>query len=138
MNRFFQESFNPSVLREDAGHLKSAFAACGRDLMRTLSLELDQELWATTLRLEMAGRKLTEEAALKAAADINGMGEGLSLAIRRDKDWSPPELEETELQIQGDWLSFWPTFKNPKHFFEGSGSSKLREAAEPKVKEAVA
>ncbi|MGE7824401.1 dynamin family protein [Paenibacillus sp. NPDC093718] len=138
MNRFFQESFNPSVLREDAGHLKSAFAACGRDLMRTMSMELDQELWATTLRLEMAGRKLTEDAALKAAADINGMAEGLSLAIRRDKDWSPPELEETELQIQGDWLSFWSTFKNPKHFFEGSGSSKLREAAEPKVKEAVA
>lgn len=138
MNRFFQESFNPSVLREDAGHLKSAFAACGRDLMRTMSVELDQELWATTLRLETAGRKLTEAAAFKAAADINGMAEGLSLAIRRDPDWAPPELDETELQIQGDWLTFWSTFKNPKHFFEGGGSSKLREAAEPKVKEAVA
>ncbi|MBY0163923.1 dynamin family protein, partial [Cytobacillus firmus] len=138
MNRFFQESFNPSVLREDAGQLKSAFAACGRDLMRTMSVELDQELWATTLRLETAGRKLTEAAAFKAAADINGMAEGLSLALRRDPDWAPPELEETELQIQGDWISFWSTFKNPKHFFEGGGSSKLREAAEPKVKEAVA
>lgn len=138
MTRFFQEAFNPSVLREDAGHLKSAFTACGRDLMRTLSLELDQELWATTLRLETAGRQLTENAALKAAAEINGMTEGLSLALRKDKEWAPPELEETELQLEGDWLSFWSTFKNPKHFFEGSGSSKLREAAEPKVKEAVA
>lgn len=138
LNRFFQESFNPSVLREDAGHLKAAFAACGRDLMRTLSIELDQELWATTLRLEQAGRTLTEGAAAKAAADMNGMAEGLSLGIRRESDWEAPALGETELQIQGDWLSYWSLFKNPKHFFEGSGSSKLREAAEPKVKEAIA
>lgn len=138
MNRFFQESFNPSVLREDAGHLKAAFAACGRDLMRTLSIELDQELWATTLRLEQAGRTLTEGAAAKAAADMNGMAEGLSLGIRRESDWEAPALGETELQIQGDWLSYWSLFKNPKHFFEGSGSSKLREAAEPKIKEAIA
>ena len=45
--------------------------------------------------------QINRRRALKAAADINDMAEGLSLAIRRDKDWSPPELEETELQIQG-------------------------------------
>ncbi|WP_459967533.1 dynamin family protein [Paenibacillus sp. JCM 10914] len=137
MNRFFQESFNPSVLREDAGQLKKVFADCGRDLMRTLSLELDQELWATTLRLEQSGRKWTEGAATKIAAELNTLAEGLSLATRRDSDWEAPELEESDLQIQGDWLSYWSYFKNPKHFFEGTGSAKLREAAESNVKEAI-
>jgi len=138
MNRFFQESFNPSVLREDSGNMKSAFAACGQELLRTLSLELDQELWATTLRLEQAGRKLTEGAAGKAAAEIQAMEEGLALTLRREPEWPSPELAETELSIEGGWLAFWSLFKNPKHFFEGSGSAKLREAAEPKVKEAIA
>ncbi|MFC7682106.1 dynamin family protein [Paenibacillus sp. GCM10028914] len=138
MGRFFQEAFHPSVLREDAGSLKSAFAACGRDLERTLSLELDQEFWATTLRLEQKGRKLTEDAARQTADAIRSLTEGVELSIRQDAEWSTPSLEETDLSLGEDWLSYWPHFKNPKHFFEGNGSQKLREAAEPKVKESVA
>ncbi|MUG65989.1 dynamin, partial [Paenibacillus campinasensis] len=137
LGRFFQESFHPSVLREDAGQLKSAFAACGRDLMRTLSLELDQELWATTLRLEKVGRTWVEQAAHEAVSDISGWA-GCTLTLRREKDWAAPELQETELQLGEDWSTYWPYFKNPKAFFEGSGSQKLREALEPKVKEAIA
>ncbi|WP_422660875.1 dynamin family protein [Paenibacillus sp. EC2-1] len=137
MGRFFQEAFHPSVLREDAGSLKSAFAACGRDLERTLSIELDQEFWATTLRLEQKGRRLTEEAAKQTAQAVGEMTEGLEFSIRQVREWSAPSLEETELKITEDWLSYWSNFKNPKHFFEGNGSLKLRDAAEPKVKEAV-
>ncbi|SMF87138.1 Dynamin family protein [Paenibacillus uliginis N3/975] len=138
MGRFFQEAFHPSVLREDAGNLKSAFAACGRDLQRTLSVELDQEIWATTLRLEQKGRVLAEEAARHTLHDISSLTEGLELSLRQDREWATPELEETELIVEGGWLSYWSHFKNPKHFFEGHGSQKLREAAEPKVKDAAA
>ncbi|WP_170308098.1 dynamin family protein, partial [Paenibacillus dakarensis] len=138
MGRFFQEAFHPSVLREDAGSLKSAFTACGRDLERTLSIELDQEFWATTLRLEQKGRRLTEEAARQTADEAGKLTEGLELSVRQDREWATPQLEETELNITGDWLSYWSYFKNPKHFFEGNGSQRFREAAEPKVKEAIA
>lgn len=137
MGRFFQEAFHPSVLREDAGSLKSAFAACGRDLQRTLSIELDQEFWATTLRLEQKGRRLTEDAARQTAQALGDLTEGLEFSVRQDREWATPLLEETELSLTEDWLSYWSNFKNPKHFFEGAGSVKLREAAEPNVKESV-
>ncbi|WP_025696016.1 dynamin family protein, partial [Paenibacillus durus] len=48
--RMFQESFHPSLLRDDGGGLKEIFAACGRELWRTAGRELEAELWATTLR----------------------------------------------------------------------------------------
>lgn len=137
MGRLFQEAFHPSVLREDAGNLKSVFTACGRDLQRTLSVELDQEIWATTLRLEQKGRKLAEEAARHTLQEIGNLTEGLELSLRQDREWATPELEETDLVVEEDWLSYWSHFKNPKHFFEGNGSQKLREAAYSKVKEAV-
>ncbi len=53
---FMAEAFHPSVLREDRSHWKTAFAACGRELLRMIAVELEQELLATTLRLEQAGR----------------------------------------------------------------------------------
>ncbi|KKO51883.1 dynamin family protein, partial [Paenibacillus sp. DMB20] len=138
MGRFFQESFHPSVLREDAASLKRAFAACGRDLERTLAVELDQELWATTLRLEGTGHRLAEDAARAIAADICGLEESLEIDVRQGRNWTAPQLEETTLVLAEDWTTYWPVFKNPKFFFEGKGSQKLREAAEPKVKEVVA
>lgn len=137
LGRFFQEAFHPSVLRDDAGSLKKAFIACGRDLQRTLAVELDQELWATTLRLEGTGRRLSAEAASQAAGDIGGLDEGLALTVRKDSEWAAPSLDETDLALTRDWDSCWAVFKNPKHFFEGTGSRKLREEMEPVIKEAV-
>ncbi len=138
LGRFFQEAFHPSVLREDAGNLKSVFSACGRDLERSLSVELDQEFWATTLRLEHKGRHLAQETVQRTLQEISHLTEGLNLSLSQDRELAAPKLEETDLVLAGGWLSYWSFFKNPKHFFEGTGSQKLREAAEPKVKEAAA
>uniref|UniRef100_UPI00046E94FE dynamin family protein n=1 Tax=Paenibacillus zanthoxyli TaxID=369399 RepID=UPI00046E94FE len=41
--RMFQESFHPSLLRDEGGGLKEIFAACGRELWRTAGRELEAE-----------------------------------------------------------------------------------------------
>ncbi|MFP4977895.1 dynamin family protein [Paenibacillus sp. CN-4] len=130
--RFYQEAFHPSVLRAEASGLKERFAACGRDLWSTARRELEQELWATTLRLEAAGRRFTQKAAELAAADIGSEPhpEGIPLA---DEDWTAPEdllirLETPDLGV------YWGAFKSPRHFFEGQGRTALRAELEPVYK----
>ncbi|MFI2855691.1 dynamin family protein [Paenibacillus sp. JSM ZJ436] len=138
MGSFFQDAFHPSVLREDGGSLKAAFAACGKDLQRTLALELDQELWATTLRLEATGRKLCSKAVQRVLDRIKELEEGLALSVSLELEWPAPTLPESALQQPKDWGPYWSLFKNPRHFFESQGSLKLREQAEPLVKEDIA
>lgn len=135
--RFFQESFHPSLLREDAGSLKDIFAACGEELWRSVQRELEQELWATTLRLEKTGSRLVHEAAEAAAAELPFIeAEHLQLD-GEDKQWPAPAELECRLQPL-QWSSLWGQFKSPRHFFEGGGRDKVKAWVEPQFKEAVA
>ncbi|WP_151734535.1 dynamin family protein [Paenibacillus tengchongensis] len=135
--RFFQESFHPSLLREDNGKLREIFTACGRELERTLQRELEQELWATTLRLEQTGRRLVQTAALAAAADLSIPEQEALLLIGDGADWAAPAALECRLR-PFDWSQLFGRFKSPRHFFEGPGRNEVRAAAEPWLKEAVA
>ncbi|WP_143192074.1 dynamin family protein [Paenibacillus helianthi] len=135
--RFFQESFHPSLLREDGGHLKDIFTACGRELERTTQRELEQELWATTLRLEAAGRRLVHSAAAAAAEELSIPPEELHFLQNDRESWSAPAKLEVRLEPL-DWTALWSRFKSPRHFFEGTGRNEVRAGAEPGMKESVA
>lgn len=135
-NRNFQESFHPSLLREDAGNLKAIFSACGAELVRTTQRELEQELWATTLRLENIGRRLVHEAAMAAAAELRFSPQDFHLMENEEEAWPSPEDLECKLQ-QIAWSSLWGHFKSPRFFFEGQGRELVKSAAEPLLKESV-
>ncbi|MFE4710059.1 dynamin family protein [Paenibacillus sp. NPDC056722] len=134
--RFFQESFHPSLLREEAGNLKEIFSACGAELWRTVQRELEQELWATTLRLEAAGNRLVHEAVAAATAELPFMEGEAQLVDDEEIRWSPPA--EMDLRLQPiHWTSLWGMFKSPRQFFEGGGRDKVKSAVEPLLKEAI-
>ncbi|WP_379150642.1 dynamin family protein, partial [Paenibacillus sp. sgz5001063] len=135
--QFYQESFHPSLLREDGGHLKDIFTACGRELERTIQRELEQELWATTLRLEAAGRRLVHSAAIAAAEELSIPAEELQFLQNDKEPWPAPVKLEVRLEPL-DWSALWSRFKSPRHFFEGTGRNEVRAGAEPGMKEAVA
>lgn len=135
--RSFQESFHPSILREEGGHLKDIFIACGRELERSILRELEQELWATTLRLEAAGRRLVTQAAAAAAAELSIPGQELQLLENPDERWPAPAKLDCSLAPL-DWAALWSRFRSPRHFFEGPGRADIRTAAEHWFKEAIA
>ncbi|GIP25704.1 GTPase [Paenibacillus sp. J23TS9] len=137
LGEFFAEAFHPSVLREDAGQLKRIFTDCGRELERTIVHELEQELWATTLRLENKGKAVLHAAADGAAEDIRGYDAVIMLTPPAEKQWTSPEWNDAGLTSFVDWTSYWSLFKSPKHFFEDGGREKLRSAVEPVIKEAL-
>lgn len=137
LGRFFQESFHPSLLREENGKLKEAFTACGRELERFIQRELEQEWWATTLRLEAAGRRFADTAAASAAAELDIPLRELGLQAGAEQRWPAPDTLSGRLEPL-DWAGLWSHFKSPRHFFEGQGRTDLRAEAEPLLKEAVA
>ena len=135
--RLFQESFHPSLLREDAGNLKDIFAACGRELWRSVQRELEQELWATTLRLEAKGHQLVRVSVSTAAEELSFSESETQLLWEEREHWSSPTTLECELHPM-DWSGLWNDFKSPRHFFEGPGRDKVKSVVEPRMKEAVA
>ncbi|MCC3380988.1 dynamin family protein [Paenibacillus farraposensis] len=135
---FTAEAFHPSVLREGAGDLRSAFASCGRELMRLIELELSQELLATTLRLEKTGQALVHKAVQRCVQEMNERLGGLDCTAPEARAWAVPELIGISLQDSVAWKEYWSTFKNPKAFFEGTGRMNLQSRLEPMLREKVA
>ncbi|MGM1020470.1 MAG: dynamin family protein [Bacillota bacterium] len=134
---FMAEAFHPSVLREGVGDLRSAFASCGRELMRLIELELSQELLATTLRLEKTGQGLIRKAVQRCVEDMNHQLEGLDCTAPEPREWAVPELIENSLQESIHWKEYWNSFKNPKLFFEGAGRAGLQTKLEPVLRERI-
>nr|WP_232795381.1 hypothetical protein [Paenibacillus sp. ICGEB2008] len=128
---FMAEAFHPSVLREGVGDLRSAFASCGRELLRLIELELSQELLATTLRLEKTGQALVRKAIQQCVDHMNHQLNGLDCTVPEFREWAVPELMDISLQESIQWKDYWNSFKNPKLFFEGTGRANLQIRLEP-------
>lgn len=134
---FMAEAFHPSVLREDRGNLKAAFAACGRELLRMIAIELEQELLATTLRLEQAGQSWLLKQVTECVDELKRLSGGMDLSLPLDERWSTPVLEEVRLEEPSGWKAYLSYFRNPKQFFEGDGRQRLQEALDPVIKQMV-
>lgn len=129
---FFNEAFHPSLLREGTGSLKGIFIDCGRELEQSLLREIDQELWATTLRLELKAKSILLEAAVRVTDQMNALDEGLLLTpVKEEQDWIIPDLHSSQFHQKIDWSTLWSAFKSPKLFFEGKGRDKLKMIVEP-------
>ncbi|WP_203232165.1 dynamin family protein, partial [Paenibacillus pinistramenti] len=138
----FSEFFHPSLLQEGQGELKHHFAIAMRGWLDQTSSELERELLATSLRLERKGEALLLR---EAASWCRSHSEGFDMPLTAPAalaDWESAAIPEGLLRSEGITpAAYWSYFKNPKHFFEGSGRSALREALEKplveRLKEAV-
>ena len=139
LGAFINEAFHPSLLRDGTGSLKEIFSDCGRELEQSLLRELDQELWATTLRLELKAKSIVQEGSLRFTDQINALDEGLLLTpVKEEQDWTVPNLQGSKFHKTVEWGALWSTFKSPKLFFEGKGREKLKIGVEPTLRDNIA
>ncbi|MFD2672978.1 dynamin family protein [Marinicrinis sediminis] len=132
----FHEAFHPSILHQQTVDLKSSLWMCWKDLLRELNTYLQREMQTFELRMEVklneALREVqthvhTEAQKLSVSAPVLELSlnwEGLSNSVKLSDD----VIQVKELQRQ---------YKNPKHFFEGSGKETLKQELAPKVEEAI-
>ncbi|WP_322905694.1 dynamin family protein [Paenibacillus campi] len=121
------EIFNPAQLNQESADLKADFAACGRELQRRLGIELEQEVLATTLRMEKAARRLIADRMQTYGREAEKQAPGLRFSTVEPEDWKTPDISALLSSKPLDWKTFWPLFRNPRQFFEQGGRDKLRQ-----------
>ncbi|WP_334071500.1 MULTISPECIES: dynamin family protein [Paenibacillus] len=127
----FQEFFHPSLLQEDGGDFRRKFAASFRGWLAQLSMELERELQATSLRLErICEGLLATDAAEWRDKTESALRHVPALSDPESGPWETPEIAEGVLEHRLKADTYASYFKNPKSFFEGGGKQKLREALE--------
>jgi small GTP-binding protein len=130
--------FNPSALRDEGAGMKNLLRTAASELSRLISMNLSQEVLATTLRAEnwvrSAAERQTGEWTLRTERWLPGFH-------AQPGDLPPlvtPQVEEqiAPVSVEDRWLS--GMFKSPKYFFEGEGKAQLRQALEEKYQAPVA
>ncbi|WP_458630637.1 dynamin family protein [Paenibacillus sp. CMAA1364] len=138
LGTFFQESFHPTILRDGLRSLKEIYVDCGRELEESLLREIDQEIWATTLRLEQKAKSTIEEVAVRIKDQIHDVNDGFILVpFKENEDWNVPDLRLSRFVQSLDWAGYWSYFRSPKVFFEGKGREQLRQAVESMLKDMI-
>lgn len=132
------EIFNPSLLNNESPDLKADFAACGRELLRRLSTELEQEVLATTLRMEKASERVVSERLEVYGREAEAAAAGLTLSKPELTKWQTPELAQMKIADVLDWKSLWSLFRNPRYFFEQGGREKFREEVSARLDQLIA
>lgn len=130
---FYNIAFNPASLNREAGDLKRALWTCWLELQRMISLELSQELLATSLRIERRLHELLRKPYDGCEERISGLLDGYGAlpyaAASPDAPPEPPSWKEDGV----DAKRLWASFKNPRQFFEGGGKAELRKELESAV-----
>lgn len=123
----FAYAYNPATLRQDSQDLKRAYESCGLELHRLLTIELSQELQATTLRLV---KKLLEWLHAHTETSISSVQQTLphfEMHSIAEAGFTHPTVEEQHAMPELDAKQLWSMFKNPKYFFEAEGKKAVRE-----------
>ncbi|RKN72397.1 dynamin family protein [Paenibacillus ginsengarvi] len=125
----FQYAFNPAALREDLGSIRSLMRAAWLDLLRLISYDLSQELYATTLRIENTLNRFASARYDGLQGRIGELLDGFQAGSYESESFRTPAVTETLEQPADDkWLAGF--YKNGKQFFEGPGRNQLKDAIE--------
>ncbi|KEQ26040.1 hypothetical protein ET33_36270 [Paenibacillus tyrfis] len=130
----FNTAFNPAVFRDDRRDSKTVMQSAWEDLRRMLSFDLNQEVLATTLRIENKINRMAGDASKNWSEAVRTGG----IPSFEAPGFEPFKLKTPELNamleaadVQPKWLAGF--FKNAKQFFEGDGKAELRRELEARL-----
>ncbi|NRF97777.1 dynamin family protein [Paenibacillus dendritiformis] len=136
-NDSFAYAFNPASLRQDARGGDAALERCYREWLRLFRKELSNELYATSLRLEQAAKRIIQNQRARLTEYCEQHLPGFALAAEPLESWPTPEVQEPAEPADASvrWLRSY--FRSAKAFFEGGGREELRRALEEKASQAI-
>jgi small GTP-binding protein len=133
----YQYAFNPATLRDEGAGIRTMLRTAALELHRMVSMNVSQEVLATTLRAEKWIHAAADGLAQDWTARIDRWLPGFSALPGELPTLLTPKVEEQigPVDVEEKWLA--ASFKTPKFFFEGEGSKLLRQALEEKYKAPV-
>ena len=135
---YYQLSFNPAALNSGTADMARALLEAWHELVRLISYDLSQEMLATTLRIEKLLKAMLQEYWDRRQQDIRARLADFDAGGLPGLEADPPQVDEQLNPAPPDEKWLLRQFRNPKAFFEGEGSGKLRALLEEQLMEAVA
>jgi GTPase Era involved in 16S rRNA processing len=123
---WYNDSFHPSVLQEDGRNMSIALIAAWKQLQQSASIEVSQEVLATSLRMENYIRVQLERWRERLLLTITQLTEGFMTGELILDTFVTPRVEESIVEPVMDHKVFKKYFKNAKDFFEGVGKEQLK------------
>ncbi|MFS0781451.1 dynamin family protein [Bacillus sp. 1P06AnD] len=126
---FFKESFNPAVLQDDGRDLKQALRKAINELIESVAFDFEQEMRATSLRLERYMNKLVVDKQAQYQQIISHHWKAVQIGEYRLNAYEVPVYEKAFVQLTDrDFKKELSLFKNPKSFFEKNEKQKMADA----------
>ncbi|WP_257350469.1 dynamin family protein [Pseudalkalibacillus decolorationis] len=140
-NEEFKVAFNPSVLTKDMK--REQLTLCLNELLNGMSFQLDQELRATSLRMERFINTIRQRFYESVATFSSEQKNGVTLISPEETKLNTPDIDsEWSGTVVTALTPLLRTFKNPKQFFEGNGKDQMQDGLsnsfKPHLEELVA
>lgn len=133
---FFKESFNPAVIKDDGRDLKEALRQSLRELLDSIGFDFEQEMRATSLRLESHLRRLISERLEQYRKQVLKVWSAVDIGEFTVQSYEVPTYNPAFQQLQAsDFKKELSLFKNPKSFFEKNDKQRMAEALQLAMQE---
>ena len=137
-NDIFNESFNPSSLRDDGRDMKKALQSCLDEMIQFIGFDLSQEMRATSLRVEKFINQTVQTTFKKISDSTNEINEHIQYLSFENKSFETLEFEPGLDDLNEKTIkSVFALFKNAKAFFEQGGKEKMRESLYEQMQDPV-
>ncbi|MEX2414598.1 MAG: dynamin family protein [Paenibacillaceae bacterium] len=123
---WYNDSFHPSSLQEDGRNINMALIAAWKQLQQSASIEVSQEVLATSLRIENYIRVQLERWRERLLFTIIQRIEGFITEELILDVFVTPQVGESLVEPAVDLKVFRKYYKNAKSFFEGDGKDQLK------------
>ncbi|AVF23306.1 dynamin family protein [Paenibacillus larvae] len=136
-NELYNLAFNPSSFRESGNRLKEVLLQVWQELFESIQFDLQQEVLATTLRVENTLNRLAQRKYVELGDRVKERLDDFEYETYESLS-CPPWEGHVSLIVEGvsDKMLVQP-FKNSKSFFEGEGKAKLRDQLERLLEKSV-
>ncbi|WP_207952212.1 dynamin family protein, partial [Paenibacillus turpanensis] len=126
---WYTDSFNPTLFPVGADVRTSLRIAYG-DLTRSIRIELENELLASTLRIETFAKSLLRKQRDRLSEQLRELLQDFASGELPAEPFETADHEKLFTPPEADEKLLMSNFKNAKAFFEGEGKKKLRAELE--------
>ncbi len=132
-NDYFKNHFNPAVIKGDRSEAKEQIEESAGELLNEVEFEMNQEIKAVTLRIEVFIKELVDQYKKDYETEIRGINRSLTLSNIEWHTIAPPSIDQKLSLHEKELSDVLQLFKGTKSFFEHNEKERMKEKFSERV-----
>ncbi|WP_079530059.1 dynamin family protein [Halobacillus hunanensis] len=132
-NDYFKNHFNPAVIKGDRSEAKEQIEESAGELLHEVEFEMNQEIKAVTLRIEVFIKELVEQYKKDYEEEIRRINRSLTLSSFEWNTIAPPDIDQKLSLHEKELADVLQLFKGTKSFFELNEKERMKEKFSERV-----